>query len=88
MQRSLAKWITGPMMFIVVVAGIAIAGRRSGVSPTLTAVIAPALAFAVAWMGWWPVLKPKTGFWFHAAVGWTMSALVLAIAMLLMRINR
>ena len=67
MPRSLAKWLAGPMMFIVV-ARTTIAARLSGISFTFTAVIVPTLAFAVAWMGLQPVLKPKTACCSRASV--------------------
>lgn len=79
MQRSRRVWLAGPLMMIVFTAVISLAARLTGTSSPIMVFLSPSIAFAVAWILWWPILKPKTGFWLHSAIGIVFSALVLAI---------
>jgi hypothetical protein len=79
MERSANVWLACPAMMILFTALIAIGGRLTGVpSPTL-ALLTPAVPFALAWILWWPILRPKTGFWLHGATGIVCSLLALAL---------
>jgi hypothetical protein len=79
----MAVWFSGPLIFIAVLTAIAVSGRLLGVTSPVFGAIAPSIAFTIAWTAWWPILKPKTGFWQHTAIGLVTAVLVVAVAILL-----
>lgn len=83
MERPLWVWLSGPGIFVVVLTTIALSSRLYGVDSPVFGAVAPSLAFTVAWTAWWPILKPKTGFWRHSAAGAVSALLVMAITILL-----
>lgn len=79
MQRSPRVWLSGPLMMILFTAVISAGARLTSLSSPIMVFLSPSIAFALAWILWWPILRPNTGFWLHSAMGIVFSALVLAI---------
>lgn len=79
MRRSMKVWLAGPLVMVLLTAAISLAARSAGDRAPVIVLFSPPIAFAVAWIAWWPILRPNIGFWLHTAIGVLFSALVLAI---------
>jgi hypothetical protein len=79
MERSAKVWLAGPAMMALFTTMIAVGARLAGLSSPVLMFMSPSIAFALAWMLWWPIVKPKTQFWVHAAIGVVCSLLALAL---------
>lgn len=79
-RRSLRVWLFAPMLMAVLMLIFAAAGRMFEVrSSPLIAGSAGTVAWVVAWIAWWPVLRPRFGFGTHAAIGVGTAAVVLTL---------
>lgn len=83
MERRVLVWLAGPLFFVVVLTAVAVGGRLLGVSSPIFGAIAPSIAFSIAWTAWWPILKPRAGFWRHTAVGVITAVFVMAVTIFL-----
>ena len=79
MERSAHVWFAGPAMMVLFTTLIAVGARLTGLSSPVLMLISPSIAFAIAWMLWWPILKPKTRFGVHAMIGVVCSLLAVAL---------
>lgn len=77
------RWLSAPIIFVVSFSIVAITGRLLGISSPVFDVATPSIAAAVAWMAWWPILKPNISFGWFAAGGIVCAALVFAVRLVL-----
>ena len=78
-DRSTWAWLAGPLAFIFLMCGIAVAERLAGPVPLRVTLAAQGAAFAIAWAAWWPFFKPKISFLGHAVIGVAVAGLVVAL---------
>lgn len=78
-KRAAWRWLAGPILLVVALAGMSLAARVLGVSSPLFGVLAPSIAFAIAWAAWWPIYRPNIGFGQFAGLGLVSSIFVAAV---------
>lgn len=75
-NREVWRWLAGPVLFILALSGISVGARLVGISSGVFGILAPGLAFVIAWAAWWPIFRPRIDFWLFVVSGAVVSVLV------------